>query len=377
MMPPKVVFKIRGTLYETTESTLRRYPTTLLGSESKRMEFRGSYNENETITLDCKPITFDAILFYYQSFGILRRPPQQSMDEFVRDCRKFQIDEKDIRKMQEQEGFLYERSVILDRTRFALQGDLWRFLEMPESSMAASLFAVVSCLLIAASTCLTCVQTLPSVKATENAPFQRNPLLLVELSLNLFFGLEYLLRFLSAPKKWEFLKSFSNSIDFLAVYPYLIALAVDVKSVSTVKFLRVVRTVRIMRLIRLTKHSRTLDIAVRIISNCLGDLITMVLTIFISCLVCGSLEYFAESNIPGTQFTSVPASIWWAAQTVIPLGYGDIIPQSTMGKLIGGVVVTMSALTFTLPLLFLGGKFLKYYSKNFGVTIQTDYKSKT
>eukprot|EP00794_Sanderia_malayensis_P000500 gene500-1147_t len=378
MLPKKVILNVHGKLYETLESTLQRYPSTLLAAESRRrvpLQRSPVKRDGDVIVISCRTTAaFDAILFYYQSYGILRRPPEVPMDEFVHDCRRFEIQETDIERMQELEGFLYEGKSTAKETGCRAKQELWRFLEYPESSNRASLFAVISCLIIAASTCLACVQTLPAINAINSIEFSSNPFLLAELAFNTFFAMEYLLRFVSSPHKCAFMKSASNTVDLVAVFPYFAALAIDIQSISKWKFLRIVRTVRILRLLRLTRQSKTLDIAVRIISNCASDLLTMALTIFISCLFCGTLEYYAEFDVPGSQFTSLPQAIWWAAQTVIPLGYGDIVPISTRGKVIGGCIVSLSALTFTLPLLFLGGKFLKYYSKNFGITIQTDCK---
>ena len=371
LVSQKVVIRVHGTVYETLQSTLQRYPLTLLGSQTRRNELQVTDN---TIILDCNASIFDAILFYYQSFGILRCPIDVDVDQFVAECRKMEINEQDIRKMLEKDGVLYTEPVTAVTSRHGCQWSLWRFLESPESSMAASLFAVFSCLMIAASTVLTCIQTMPSVRDAEELSFATNPHLICELALNLFFGTEYFLRAFSSPDRGKFIRSIPNVIDFFSVYPYFVALIINTKSVSSVKFLRVVRSVRILRLIRLTKNSRTLKTAVRIMGNCIGDLMTMISIISISCLICGTIEFSAEAGVEGTKFTSIPQSLWWAVQTVIPVGYGDIVPESTMGKVVGGVVVVMSSLTFALPLLFLGGKFLKYYSKSFGVTLQRDFK---
>jgi len=296
------------------------------------------------------------------------------MQSIVAECRKLEINEQDIKEMQEREGYLYEEQ-LTDILQPYIPMKLWRFLESPESSLAASMFAIFSCLMIAASTCLTCIQTVPYIRRnSQNSSFDENPLLLIELALNSFFAVEFFLRIISSPDKSKFLRSISNIIDFLAVYPYFAILIMDSKSVSSIKFLGVIRSARILRLIRLTKHSKTLDNAVRIMANCISDVVTMISTIFISCLIGGALEYCAEANVEGTKFTSIPQSLWWAAQTVIPVGYGDIVPQSTMGKVVGGIVVVMSSLTFALPLLFLGGTFLKYYSESVGLTVQGEGK---
>ena len=367
----KITIKVNGSIYETFQSTLQRFPQTILGSETKRNELM---HNSGMIILNCKAAVFDAILFYYQSNGILRCPTDVDMQSIVAECRKLEINEQDIKEMQEREGYLYDEQFI-DIQQPHIPMKLWKFLESPESSMAASMYTIFSCLLIAASTCLTCVQTLPCIRRnSQNSSFDQNPFLLIELALNSFFAVEFFLRIISSPNKSKFIRSIANVIDFFAVYPYFAILIMDFNSVSSIKFLGVIRSARILRLIRLTKHSKTLDNAVRIMANCIGDVVTMISTIFISCLIGGVLEYCAEANVEGTRFTSIPQSLWWAAQTVIPVGYGDIVPHSAMGKVVGGIVVVMSSLTFALPLLFLGGTFLKYYSKSVGLMVQGEGK---
>ena len=366
----KVIIKVKGSIYETFQSTLQRYPLTRLGSQTKRDELA---KDSGMVILDCDAQVFDAILFYYQSFGILRCPIDVKMHTFVAECRKLEINERDIKEMQEREGFLYEEPFI-ENQRQHIPMKLWRLLESPESSLAASIFAIINCLMIAASTCLTCIQTLPYIRNSDSSSFTENPILMTEFSLNLFFAVEYILRVISSPDKIKFVRSLLNIIEFFAVYPYFAILIVDSNNVSSANVLSIIRSARFLRLIRLTKHSKALETAINIMRNCISDVATMISTIFISCLIGGTLEYCAEANVKGTRFTNLPQSLWWAAQTVIPVGYGDIVPQSTMGKIVGGFVVVMSSLTFALPLLFLGGTFLKYYSKSFGMADQDDVR---
>jgi len=48
------------------------------------------------------------------------------------------------------------------------------------------------------------------------------------------------------------------------------------------------------------------------------------------------------------EFTSYGESIWWAAQTVTTVGYGDIIPQTAFSKVIAVIVMLLGISTVSL-----------------------------
>jgi voltage-gated potassium channel len=61
-----------------------------------------------------------------------------------------------------------------------------------------------------------------------------------------------------------------------------------------------------------------------------------------------TLEYLAERPIQPTAFNSMPAALWWAVTTLTTTGYGDLVPITPMGRLLGGVVMICGIATFGL-----------------------------
>ena len=360
----RVQISVRGVYYETLESTLRRFPTTLLGSRSKRQALPTT--NADMIVLHCSAISFDAILFYYQSNGILTRPPSLPAADFEETCRYFDIPEKDIRKMKEREGLVLEDVTPIYEFTCNTQEVIWQFLENPQSSKQAAVYATVVYILIFVSVLLGCFQTLPHLS-------YKSELFSIDFFLNVFFLVELLLKFFVAPVKFRFFVSTINLIDIISVLPYIVVQFLADHSSMT--FLQTVRAFRVLRLLRVRRQSQRLQVVFRILSDCLVDVITMVLAVAMSSLAYASLVYYAEQSVSvDTPFKSIPDSVWWAIQTIIPLGYGDIVPRTPPGKFAAGMVCVLAAFSFTVPVLFLGGKFLSLYSRSFGMTLGNDFK---
>jgi hypothetical protein len=63
--------------------------------------------------------------------------------------------------------------------------------------------------------------------------------------------------------------------------------------------------------------------------------------LFILCLtltVSGALAYMIEGDEQPAVFNSIPAAMWWAIETLTTVGYGDMVPATAAGKLLGGLV---------------------------------------
>jgi voltage-gated potassium channel len=58
--------------------------------------------------------------------------------------------------------------------------------------------------------------------------------------------------------------------------------------------------------------------------------------------------YVIERDVQPTTFGSLPAAMWWAVVTLTTTGYGDAVPQTGMGRLLGSFVMVFGIATFGL-----------------------------
>lgn len=102
----RVVINISGLRFETQLKTLSQFPETLLGDPKKRMRYFDPLR-NEYFFDRNRP-SFDAILYYYQSGGRLRRPVNVTLDIFSEEIRFYELGEEAIEMFREDEGFIKE-----------------------------------------------------------------------------------------------------------------------------------------------------------------------------------------------------------------------------------------------------------------------------
>ncbi|XP_010866020.1 potassium voltage-gated channel subfamily A member 2 [Esox lucius] len=115
----RVVINISGLRFETQLKTFNQFPKTLLGDPRKRMRFFDPLR-NEYFFDRNRP-SFDAILYYYQSGGRIRRPVNVPIDIFSEEINFYQLGEEAMEKFREDEGFIKEEERILPNNEFQKQ----------------------------------------------------------------------------------------------------------------------------------------------------------------------------------------------------------------------------------------------------------------
>uniref|UniRef100_A0A0N4TZX7 Ion_trans domain-containing protein n=1 Tax=Brugia pahangi TaxID=6280 RepID=A0A0N4TZX7_BRUPA len=94
------------------------------------------------------------------------------------------------------------------------------------------------------------------------------------------------------------------------------------------------------------------------------ELLLLVFFVLLAIVIFAALVYYAEriENNPENQFTSIPAGLWWAIVTMCTIGFGDMVPKTYLGMLVGSLCALMGVLTIALPVPVIVANFSNLYS---------------
>ncbi|NWV25352.1 KCNA4 protein, partial [Origma solitaria] len=384
----RVVINVSGLRFETQLKTLAQFPETLLGDPAKRGRYFDPLR-NEYFFDRNRP-SFDAILYYYQSGGRLKRPVNVPFDIFSEEVKFYQLGEEAMLKFREDEGFVKEEEEkVLPENEFKRQ--VWLLFEYPESSSPARGIAIVSVLVILISIVIFCLETLPEFrddkefvmslslgKGLSNESLHRyagehtifnDPFFIVETVCIIWFSFEFTVRCFACPSKAHFIKNVMNIIDIVSILPYFITLGTDLaqeqgsQQAMSFAILRIIRLVRVFRIFKLSRHSKGLQILGHTLRASMRELGLLIFFLFIGVILFSSAVYFAEADEPATHFQSIPDAFWWAVVTMTTVGYGDMKPITVGGKIVGSLCAIAGVLTIALPVPVIVSNFNYFYHR--------------
>lgn len=133
-------------------------------------------------------------------------------------------------------------------------------------------------------------------------------------------------------------------IDLLAISPfYLPLLAPDLRVA------RIMRLVRLLRLLKVGRYSDTVRTLGRVLVSKREDLMVAASAVVVILVLSSCLMYHVEHEAQPEAFSSIPAAMWWGIATLTTVGYGDVYPVTTLGRLLGALIAVSGVGLVALP----------------------------
>ncbi|KAK3745865.1 hypothetical protein QZH41_013223 [Actinostola sp. cb2023] len=389
----KVVINVGGQKHETYSNTLKSIPDTRLYWITENPTQLAEYDPNtQEYFFDRHPGVFAQVLNFYRT-GKLHCPNDVCGPLFEEELAFWGIDELQVepccwlnykkhREAQAQldpfEGRESDGDSVedMDMTIYGLVGDsirrrnrtcwkkyqpkIWTLFEEPYSSVPAQIVAFVTLLLIISSVAVFCLETMPYFSEPNTAP--SNSIFYIEAICVAAFTVEFFIRLIVCPNKVAFAKMPMNWIDFGAILPFYLQLSLNKSNVQTIVVFRVVRLIRVFRIFKLSRHSYGLQILGHTLKSSCSELFLLAFFLSIGVIIFSSIIYYAEKDEDKTCFKTIPDGFWWAVVTMTTLGYGDMVPITWQGKIVGSLCAVSGVLMIALPVPVIVSNFSLYYS---------------
>ncbi len=168
------------------------------------------------------------------------------------------------------------------------------------------------------------------------------------------FSIEYLARLWSASekkslkglsatkKRFKYVVSFMGIIDLMVLLPFFIGLFIPVID------LRWMRLIRLLWLFKFSHFSPALYLFTKAVYEERKALFAAIYLLLIVTFLSSATIYFAEKNAQPEVFHSIPESLWWSFMTLTTVGYGDAVPITAFGRVIGVFTALLGVCTFAM-----------------------------
>lgn len=131
-------------------------------------------------------------------------------------------------------------------------------------------------------------------------------------------------------------------IDLIVVFPFYLELFTGINLTGLV-------VLRVFRVFKLVRYSESINMIIRVVRAQRNMLITAYLVLFIALIAASTLMFQIENPGQPDVFSSIPATMWWGIVTLTTVGYGDMVPMTAPGKILGGCITLLGIGIFALP----------------------------
>jgi voltage-gated potassium channel len=165
-----------------------------------------------------------------------------------------------------------------------------------------------------------------------------------------------------AVARLKYALSGAGIIDLLAVLPFWFSFLLPAE-------LRVLLVLRIIRLLKITRYSPAMRSLLDVLYSERRALFGCVVILFGATLMSATVMHLVEGRIQPDKLGTIPDAMWWAIVTLGTIGYGDVVPVTTLGRLVAAATIFLGLIMVALPVGIIANAFAEeIHRRDFVVT---------
>ncbi|RLN66154.1 hypothetical protein BBJ29_008096, partial [Phytophthora kernoviae] len=151
-------------------------------------------------------------------------------------------------------------------------------------------------------------------------------------------------------------------IDLMSLIPFYLELSIELDDNSpyhgglTLRSLRLLRVISFLRLERMYNAMKNLRV---IFARKKEEFMVVLYLTAVVVLTASLMIFFLEHKAQPKVFSSFAVCAWWSVETITSLGYGDVVPITGLGRLLGAMLALWGIVLFTIPGAVLGSGFIE------------------
>ncbi|ACF11470.1 Ion transport protein [Chlorobaculum parvum NCIB 8327] len=167
----------------------------------------------------------------------------------------------------------------------------------------------------------------------------------LEWFFTILFTVEYLIRIYASDSRARYIFSFYGIIDLLAILPTYFSIFVPgTQYLLVIRFFRVLRIFRLLKLVKFVQEAEFVKASLIASSR---KIVFFLFFVLVTVSIIGALMYLIEGEESG--FTSIPKGVYWAIVTITTVGYGDIYPQTVLGRTLASLLMIVGYSIIAVP----------------------------
>lgn len=222
--------------------------------------------------------------------------------------------------------------------------------DIPKANLPGKIIGIGLLLLIILNAVLVFISAQPGIDPLANDVVQS-----IFFASTICFCAEYIARIWIADLAYDdispararlrYVFSVLGIIDFLSFFPNMIAWFLTMSNALR----EFVNVVRLVRLVKISRYMRGLRTIARVLTKYRSEIVASFLVILLLIVLSSVVMYEIENPAQPEQFNSLLSGLYWAVTTITATGYGDIVPITPLGRIVGAVIMLLSLALIAIP----------------------------